>query len=706
MRVRPLHSLALAALVLLPACPAKEAPPPVEEQPEPAPPRRGDLPVIAARGRLEVLAPPALEPSLHDRFGMLLREREVLADFARRRGLELVILEQPSAAAAVVALEAGEGDLAITVPLTEARKARLAFGPPLGTVEEWLVGLPGPDYPDDLPTSLRDLGEREIVVPASSAVAELLAARRSEPPRFRLVLDEERDAAAIAAAVAAGEVPLTVLPRPQLAELSNEYPALTALLMVNQARSLGWALRPDAPELLLALRGFLTEKAMTGHTEELFTGDLDGIRQRGVLRVITRNNPVTYFLYNGSPRGFDYLLVQRLADRLKVRLEMVLAPSRDLLIPWLLEGRGDLVAASLTVTPDRAEQVTFSRPYLHVDEILVEPAAAPPVTSKEALAGRTVHVRPSSSYHRTLKALGVGVRLVAADETKETEELIDEVARGAIPLTVADSHILQTELTWRDDVRAGLNLTGAEPEEEGEQPKPAKAIAFAMRPGSPRLERAVNAFVAASYRDLEYNMARQRYFESSRRIAQANAWRVPAEEEGRISPYDDLIRKYSAKYGLDWRLMAALAFQESGFDPEAVSWVGAQGLFQVMPATGKELGFTNLKDPEQGIHAGIKYLRQLIDRIDPKLPFRQRVRMAMAAYNAGLGHVQDARRLAARRRLDPDRWFGHVEKAMLLLEKPRFHRWARHGYVRGREPVKYVSEIQNRYDNYVKLVPE
>lgn len=118
------------------------------------------------------------------------------------------------------------------------------------------------------------------------------------------------------------------------------------------------------------------------------------------------------------------------------------------------------------------------------------------------------------------------------------------------------------------------------------------------------------------------------------------------------------------------------------------------------------MGFDDLEDPEQSIHAGIKYLRQMIDRLDPRMEFRQRVRMAMAAYNAGLGHVFDARRLAAQRGLDPNRWFGNVEKAMLLLAKPKYHRRARHGYVRGQEPVRYVSEIQNRYDNYVKIVKE
>ncbi|RMG19835.1 MAG: lytic transglycosylase F [Deltaproteobacteria bacterium] len=659
-------------------------------------PLGGDLPAIVARGRLVALVPPAIEPTLADRFGMLHREREALAAFAERRGLELEVRAMPSAWAAVEALLHGEGDLALTVPVTARRKARLSFLPPMGTVEEWLVGRAG----GERPAHLDAIGDAVVAVPAGSAVAERLEALAGTPPRVRVRTIAVPDERTLAAEVAAGRLDYTVLSRPSLDAASDRFPSLEGVLRVTEAREIAWAVRPDASELQGALRTFLIEKALTGHTEERFTGDLPGMRRRGVLRVITRNNPVTYYLYKGAPRGFDYSLVRRLADRLGLRLEMVVAPSRDALLTWLLEGRGDLVAASLTVTPERAARVAFSRPYLYVDEILVQPAGAPPITSVEALAGHAVHVRRSSSYWRTLSRLPGPIPLVAEDETKETEELIDEVGQGLIPLTVADTHILKAELAWRDDVEGTLNLT-ASPDAR----RPAKAIAFALRKTSVILERAVDAFVKETYRGLEYNLAFRQTFERRRR-QEANAWRKVAEAEGRISPYDDLLRATSERYGLDWRLMAAMAFQESGFDPKAVSWVGAKGLFQVMPATGRAMGFTNLEDPEQGIHAGIRYLRQLIDRLDPRLPFRQRVRMAMAAYNAGLGHVQDARRLAARLGLDPYRWFGNVEKAMRLLEKPRYYRRARHGYARGRETVRYVSEIQNRYDNYVKLVRE
>jgi membrane-bound lytic murein transglycosylase F len=404
-----------------------------------------------------------------------------------------------------------------------------------------------------------------------------------------------------------------------------------------------------------------------------------------------------------------------LAEALGVRLEMVVAPSRDELIPWLLEGRGDLVAASLTVTPSRAQRVIFSRPYLYVDEVVVGPAprgqdaGVGVPTSLAELAGRAIHVRRSSSYYDTLAAsaqeLGVSIELLPED--LETQEILAMVADGEIPLTVADSHILQVERAYRDDLeplwtlpsmRAAAEALPARVGLEGET-----SIAFAMRPDATELARAVDAFVESLAADDTYHVALARYFDGRRSVAARRLYRPT--EDGRISRFDPLIRRYAAQYGLDWRLMAALAWRESRFDAGATSWVGALGLFQVMPRTGRALGFTNLRDPEQSTHAGIMYFHGLLARLDPRIPFEERLLFALAGYNAGIGHVGDARRLAARKGLDPNRWFDNVERAMLLLSQPRYHRQARHGYVRGHEPVTHVREIYEQYESFVQLAP-
>jgi membrane-bound lytic murein transglycosylase F len=265
---------------------------------------------------------------------------------------------------------------------------------------------------------------------------------------------------------------------------------------------------------------------------------------------------------------------------------------------------------------------------------------------------------------------------------------------------VAGSHLLQAEQAWRDGLEAAfpLPVEGAPASKEG-----SRAIAFALRKESVKLKGFLDGFVKKMYRGTLYNMWRKRYFENSHRVLEAKVERT--EVSGTLSPFDSLFQSYSSQYGMDWRLMAAQAYQESHFDPKLKSWVGAIGLFQVMPATGKSLGFRDLEDPDQGTHAGVMYMQQLVGRFEPEIPFKHRLRFALASYNAGYGHVQDARRIAKEKGLNPNKWFGNVEKAMLLLAQPEYYRRARYGYCRGTEPVKYVSEIQNRYASYVELIP-
>ncbi len=661
----------------------------------------GDLEAIKARGVLRVLVHGDEEGFLPRAGSPRAQDRELAEAFATKLGIKAEVIPVESFDALFTALLEGKGDLvAGGITITPSRRAKVDFSQPVGTVSELVVGQRGAK---GLPRSVEALNGATLHVRPGSAFAETLQALRQGPAKGLKVeeVPETVETEQLLYDVGRGVRPLTVADSNLVASVQSYDPDIEPLFAIAEGRQLAWALRPNNPALKAALNEFLLERALTSHTQKRFTGDLDGVKKRGVLRVLTFNNAVSYFLHRGQPMGFEYELARMLAAGLGVRLEMVVPPSHEQLLPWLLEGRGDVIAASLTVTPERARQVRFSRPYLLVDELLVQPStplgrsgARPRLSTKSELAGKRVAVRQSSSYAETLKALkaeGVPLELVAADESLETEELIDQVADGTLDFTVADSHLLQAERVWRDDVEAAFPLVTG------------KQIAFAVRPTNPKLLAALDAFVQKTYRGLEYNVARKRYFEDRRTISQARE--QDAGKTGELSPFDGIIRRYSERYGLDWRLMAAQAFQESRFDPTAQSWVGARGLFQVMPLTGKELGFIRLDDPEQGTHAGIKYMSKLLAQLQPDLPLKQRVRFALAAYNVGLGHVLDAQRLAESQKLDPNKWFGNVEKAMLLLQRPAYARRARHGYCRGAEPVKYVSEIQTRYDGYVKLVP-
>jgi membrane-bound lytic murein transglycosylase F len=277
----------------------------------------------------------------------------------------------------------------------------------------------------------------------------------------------------------------------------------------------------------------------------------------------------------------------------------------------------------------------------------------------------------------------------------ETEEIIGKVASSDFDLTVADSHILDVEMSLRKgDIRAAFTI--GEPVAHG----------WVVNESSPKLLDAINAFVKKEYRGLFYNLAQQKYFKKPQAIKKRLQERVDKPEGGDLSPWDDLVRKHAKQYGFDWRLIVAQMFQESRFNPKAKSWAGARGLLQVMPRTARELGIKNLANPENGIQAGIKYLDWLRDRFEPELPVQDRMWFVLASFNAGAGHVKDARRLAKQQGWQSNRWFGHVEKAMLLLSKRKYARKARHGFVRGTEPVNYVREIRNRYEAYVRLTKE
>ncbi len=475
--------------------------------------------------------------------------------------------------------------------------------------------------------------------------------------------------------------------------------------------------------------------ALTGHRGKVYFGDVDAIRARGVLRVLTRNNASGYFLYRGVERGFDFEIAERLAKEIGVRLEMVVAPTRRDLIPWLLEGRGDIIIAGLSTEVPRGDRVQFSIPYQESRWVVVAPTrgSASKIDSVDDLGQVSLLVRPSSSALARLRALQVpgGLTLVAAVESFESEDLLDEVKVRENTAAVVEERVARLELLHRRDLQIVVTLDDVD------------LAGMAMRKEDVSLALVVDEFVGKNVRGTEWNLLNRRYHENKSTTAVAVDARRQAEK-GNLTPYDDLFHAAAGNVGvksptsadgavddesvpLDWRLLAAVAVQESKLDPQAQSSFGARGLMQMLPSTAAENGCDDPFEPACAVRAAARYLGRMAREqskpwptvveavdgggfivagaIDPDrtVALKDRVRFALAAYNAGQGHVDDARELAAREGLDPDRWFGHVEQAMLLLEKPRYYTTTRHGFARGSETVAYVSEIQSRFDTYVAL---
>ncbi len=479
-------------------------------------------------------------------------------------------------------------------------------------------------------------------------------------------------------------------------DLINKYRHnLEVAFDLGTVRAIAWGVHPNNSTLLNRLNDFLGRHYLASDEAPLANEDLTAIKQRGVLRVLTRNNAITYFLWRGELLGFEYELAKHFARQHGLRVEMVVPPSRDQLLPWLQQGKGDIIAASLTIEEKHGQEGThFSRPYNQASSILISRREEVGLDSPEGLYGRTVVVRQSSASWKTLKKLqdqGIPFHLQAAPEGLEDSELIARVASGEYDLTVTDNHILDLALTWRDDIKAAFPL--GIPQKQG----------WLVRENNPQLLQAVNDFFRKEYRGEFYNVTYRKYFESPRRNLRRVALQGERTTSPRLSPYDDLVKKYAKEYGLDWRLLVSQMYQESRFNPEAKSWMGAMGLMQVMPQTAMELGLEDLHNEETGLHAGVKYLHGLLRYFEPELAMADRTWLALAAYNAGIGHVLDARQLTEQLGLDPNQWFGNVEQAMLLLSKPDYAKKARHGYVRGYEPVKYVREIRDRYQAYLLL---
>lgn len=584
--------------------------------------------------------------------------------------------------------------IAANMTVTASRKKKVLFSVPVGVVREQVVARASDPKK---PKTAADLAGRKVAVRRSSSFHETLTALKKKVPKLEIVeAPESMETEEILTRVAEGEYDLAVADTNLVEAVLTYRDDLAVAFDLGGDRVIAWGVRPGAKALKAALDRYLNTAQISVRRHESYKDDLPGIERRKVVRFLTRNSAATYFLWKGEVLGFEYELAREFARKHGLRLEVVVAPSREDLFTWLDEGKGDIVAASITRTPERLAKYGMSRAYNKVSEVVVSRASfGEALEDMGDLAGRTVVVRRSSSYWSSLERLkeesGIEFTIQAAPEEMETEEIIEKVGKGEYDLTVADGHIVDIELTWRTDVIAAFPL--GDPQEH----------AWVTRKGDKKLQKAIDRFFDEEYRGVVYNLAYRKYFKDARRIRDHAELR--ADRTGTLSPYDDLIRKYALEFGFDWRLIAAQMYRESRFDPNARSWVGAMGLMQVMPRTAEELGFDDVVDPENGIHAGVEYLAWVRERFEPELPVAERTWFALAAYNAGYGHVLDARRLAKEMKLDPNRWFGNVEKAMLRLSEPAIARRMRFGYARGQEPVDYVREIRDRFDAYARVAP-
>ena len=432
-------------------------------------------------------------------------------------------------------------------------------------------------------------------------------------------------------------------------------------------------------------------------------GDFDGMIRRGSIRVLTAYSKTSYFIDKGVQRGATYDAVRlfekdlnkKLAQQGKlkkkhVKVRVVLIPVvRAEMLSALATGKGDIAASSITITEGRRKLVDFSSPVLsNVSEVVVSGPASPPVASVDDLAGKEVFVRKSSSYYESLVALNQlfaskrkpAVVIKEAPELLEDAELIEMVNDGLIPLIVVDKHKADF---WKQIFPKIIVHDGVAVRNGGE-------IAWAIRKGSPQLKTFVNDFIARHGKGTAAgNQILARYFKSAKYVKEA-----ASEPEGKkFMTLIHYFKKYGDKYDVNWLLMTAQGYQESKLNQAALSLAGAIGVMQIIPSTGKDLGVGDITEVEANIHAGVKYMRWMIDQYYGKEPMSNlnKTLFALASYNAGAGRISKLRKEAAKRGLDPNVWFRNVE--YIAAENI------------GAETVTYVSNILNYYIAY-QLVME
>ena len=664
-----------------------------EKQPVPLPPPKytGDLPQLQARGVLRVIVSQEPITYIPRQAEPVTLDYDIAHSLAEALKLKLELVKADNYVQMLEKLLEGEGDIiASSLTVTPDREKLAAFSVPYLYVDEYLITARA----DSLPETVTDLAGMEISVRQSSSYYQTLIDVQKEVPSLRIhTVSDTLSTEGLIKGIARGEYKATLCDAHLWHAIANYYDNLVAPLVVAEKRPLALMMRPNDTKLKVKVDEYLLAHQFTRHRQQTFTDDLPGLKERRRLRMITRNNAMTYFIYRGQQIGFEYELIKRFASQHNLGLEIVIPNSHAELLSYLNEGKGDVVASAMTITEERQEQAVFTLPYNEVSELVVVHADDDSIASLQDLAGRTIHVRASSSFYTTLMALRdsiKGLEIAIVPDNVETEDILAGVEEGIYDLTMCDSHLLDIERAYGRRLKAALSI------------KPS-ALGWAVRKDNSELLAALNEYIKEEKGGLFFNMMKKRYFKSTRAVARAkDSTRVGLS--GQLSPYDELAKKYASQYGQDWRLITAQMYQESKFDPEAVSWVGAQGLMQVMPGTGQQLGFTDLHEPREGIHAGVKYMHQLINRFDHNLPMEERIRFALASYNAGYGHVLDARRLAREMGWDPNRWFGHVEQAMRLLSQPDYYERARYGFCRGGQPVHYVKHIQNFYDAYVEIL--
>ena len=423
---------------------------------------------------------------------------------------------------------------------------------------------------------------------------------------------------------------------------------------------------------------------------------LDAIKRSGELVVLTRNSPTTYYEGPEGYTGIEYDLALAFAKRLDVKLKMVVPERFADIIPMIVRGEGQIAAAGITITPNRQQQVRFSPPYQIIrEQVVYRRGTTPPPTSIQDLPGHHLEIVAGTSYEERLqqsKLLVPDLQWTTRDKI-ETEELLQQVQEELLELTIADSHIVALSRRFHTDLDVAFDISAPEQ----------LAWAFPLDEDD-SLYRAAESFFNDLRASGELAQLLEKYYGASTRFNPINLAVYTQRIADTLVNYQPLFEQAGNTYKLDWRLLAAMSYQESFWNPKAVSPTGVRGMMMLTNATAEHLNVQDREDPEQSITGGAHYLRQLIDRLPRRIREPDRTWMGLAAYNVGLHHLEDARIITQQQGGNADKW-NDVKERLPLLAKAAWFSKTKYGYARGYEPVQFVNRIR-LYSEVLKKIDQ
>jgi len=429
------------------------------------------------------------------------------------------------------------------------------------------------------------------------------------------------------------------------------------------------------------------------------------IEQQGKIRVAISYSPTGFFMYKGTPMGFHYDLAERLAKNLGVTLELVITKNENEQLKLLKEQKVDLIVESIANLPSTGNYVDFIVPFKTTNLVLVQrkpynwPKEKPAIRKVEHLIDKNIHLAQINAHINCIKNISAQLNneifIWDVDDKITQFQLVEEVAQNSIDYAIVDENVGKLMQSRYQNIDLSLKLNHKE------------KFGWLTHIDAPSLTKYIDNWVVEQKSSGKMGLLYNKYYKNHYAFNKRAESEYLSHETGKISKFDDLIKKHARLNEIDWRLLAALIQQESRFNPTAVSWAGAKGLMQLMPATAKQYGFKNLIDPELNIKAGVKHFNWLRKFWKDKIANEeQRLKFILASYNVGHGHVSDAQKLAKKYGKSSVIWDDNVDIFIQKKSDPDYYKdpVVKYGYCRGKEPYDYVKKITTRYNRFKQMI--